>query len=199
MKLRILIVLAIWFLLDLFAFEAIKTATSISIIHSAYWLFDVALLVLMIYFGAKGNFASAPNKKMNWLMALVMLSIIPKLFISVFLIGEDIFRFVYSFFDSTEKDSFLVARNMWYNRIVLIFTLIPFFGIIYGVIKGKYAYKVQNVKLKFNNLPDAFHGFKITQLSDIHSGSFDNKKAVEKGIEMANAQKSDVIFFTGDW
>jgi hypothetical protein len=131
-------------------------------------------------------------------MALVMLSIIPKLFISLFLIGEDVFRFIYSFFDTTEKDSFLVARNIWYNRAVLMLTLIPFFGIVYGVIKGKYAYKVQNVKLKFKNLPDAFHGFKITQLSDIHSGSFDNKKGVEKGIEIANAQKSDVIFFTGD-
>jgi len=198
MKSRILIVLAIWFLIDLFAFQAITTATNTSFIHDAYWLFDIALLVLMIYFGAKGNFASGPNKKMNWLMALVMLSIIPKLFISLFLIGEDVFRFIYSFFDTTEKESFLVARNVFYNRAILLLTLIPFFGILYGVIKGKYAYKVQNVKLKFKNLPDAFHGFKITQLSDIHSGSFDNKKAVEKGIEMANAQKSDVIFFTGD-
>ena len=198
MKSRILLVLAIWFLIDLFAFQAITTATNISFIHDAYWLFDITLLVLMIYFGAKGNFASGPNKKMNWLMALVMLSIIPKLFISLFLIGEDVFRFIYSFFDTSEKDSFLVARNVFYNRAILLLTLIPFFGIVYGVIKGKYAYKVQNVKLKFKNLPDAFHGFKITQLSDIHSGSFDNKKAVEKGIEMANAQKSDVIFFTGD-
>ena len=180
MKSRILLVLAIWFLIDLFAFQAITTATNISFIHNAYWLFDVALLVLMIYFGAKGNFASGPNKKMNWLMALVMLSIIPKLFISLFLIGEDVFRFIYSFFDTTEKESFLVARNVFYNRAILLLTLIPFFGIVYGVIKGKYAYKVQNVKLKFKNLPDAFHGFKITQLSDIHSGSFDNKKAVEK-------------------
>ena len=204
MKSRILLVLAIWFFLDLFAFEAIKTATTglpeylITLAHSTYWLFDLSLLILMIYFGAKGNFASGPNKKMNWLMALVMLSIIPKLFISLCLIGEDIFRFVYSFFDATEKDSFLVPRSVWYNRFVLLLTLIPFIGIIYGVIKGKYAYKVQKVKLKFRDLPDAFHGFKITQLSDIHAGSFDNKTAVENGIALANAQQSDVIFFTGD-
>jgi len=201
---RIFVVLILWFLFDLFAFDAVKTASIglpdvwINSIHVAYWLIDIVLLGIIFYMVAKGKFAKGPNKKMNWLMALVMLSIIPKLFISLFLIAEDIFRVIYSFIDNSERDSFLITRNILWSRFVLLLTLIPVIGIIYGVWKGKYAYKVQKIKLSFDNLPDAFNGFKITQLSDIHSGSFDNKEAVERGIQLANEQKSDVIFFTGD-
>jgi predicted MPP superfamily phosphohydrolase len=64
--------------------------------------------------------------------------------------------------------------------------------------KGKYDYKVHKQTLYFDDLPDAFDGFTITQLSDIHSGSFDNTEAVQKGIDLAKAQKSDLFVFTGD-
>jgi len=201
---RIIFVLTIWFFFNLFAFEAVKTASIglpevwVNAIYASYWLFDVLLLTLIFYFVARGNFAKGPNKKMHWLMALVMLSIIPKIFVSLFLIAEDIFRFVYSIIFSGERESFLVERSVLFDRLILLLTLIPFFGIIHGVWKGKYAYKVNKVKLKFKNLPNAFNGFKITQLSDIHSGSLDNKEAVELGIKMVNEQQSDVVFFTGD-
>ncbi|HEY2581032.1 MAG TPA: metallophosphoesterase, partial [Mucilaginibacter sp.] len=58
--------------------------------------------------------------------------------------------------------------------------------------------KVHRETLYFNDLPDAFDGFTITQISDIHSGSFDNKAAVQRGIDLAKAQKSDLFVFTGD-
>jgi predicted MPP superfamily phosphohydrolase len=64
--------------------------------------------------------------------------------------------------------------------------------------KGKYNYKVHRTTLYFDDLPDAFDGFTITQLSDIHSGSFDNTEAMQRGIDLANAQKSDLFVFTGD-
>ncbi|MES1159809.1 MAG: metallophosphoesterase, partial [Bacteroidota bacterium] len=63
---------------------------------------------------------------------------------------------------------------------------------------GKYDYKVHRQTLYFDDLPAAFDGFTITQLSDIHSGSFDNTAAVRRGIELARAQKSDLFVFTGD-
>ena len=44
----------------------------------------------------------------------------------------------------------------------------------------------------------AFDGFTITQISDIHSGSFDNAAKVNYGIDLINKQQSDVILFTGD-
>jgi hypothetical protein len=66
------------------------------------------------------------------------------------------------------------------------------------MIKGKYDYKVHRQTLYFDDLPPAFDGFTITQLSDIHSGSFDNTAAVQRGIDLAKSQNSDLFVFTGD-
>ena len=75
---------------------------------------------------------------------------------------------------------------------------IPFLGILHGVLIGKYRYRVMKHTLEFDDLPEEFDGFTLTQISDIHSGSFDNKKKLEYGIELINQQNSDVILFTGD-
>ena len=74
----------------------------------------------------------------------------------------------------------------------------PLSGLLYGMFKGKYDYRVHRQTLHFTDLPEAFDGFTITQISDIHSGSFDNKAAVQRGIDLAKAQKSDLFVFTGD-
>ena len=63
---------------------------------------------------------------------------------------------------------------------------------------NKYNYKVRRVKLAFKNLPPAFKGLKILQVSDIHSGSFTDKAAVQRGVDMALKQHADIILFTGD-
>ena len=44
--------------------------------------------------------------------------------------------------------------------------------------KGKYNFKVLKYTLEFDDLPAAFDGYQITQISDIHSGSFDNKEKI---------------------
>ncbi len=71
-------------------------------------------------------------------------------------------------------------------------------ALTYGVVRGSHQYQVIRQKLTIANLPDAFKGLKIVQISDIHSGSFWSKKAVQKGIDMINAQQADMVFFTGD-
>lgn len=78
---------------------------------------------------------------------------------------------------------------------LFIATILLFF---YGMIRGKYAYRVIKHTLFFDDLPASFDGFTITQISDVHAGSFNNPKAVQKGIDMINAQRSDLFVFTGD-
>ncbi|MDE1193242.1 MAG: metallophosphoesterase [Arachidicoccus sp.] len=68
---------------------------------------------------------------------------------------------------------------------------------IYGF-SNKYNYRVRKIKLNFPNLPKSFKGLRMLQLSDIHSGSFNDKKAVHNGILMALKEKPDIILFTGD-
>lgn len=80
---------------------------------------------------------------------------------------------------------------------VLLGTL-PFVSFLYGITWGKYNFKVHNQPLEFDDLPDAFDGFRIAQISDIHSGSFANQDSVREGIKLLQEQKADVILFTGD-
>jgi predicted MPP superfamily phosphohydrolase len=66
------------------------------------------------------------------------------------------------------------------------------------MIWGKYAYRVIKQTLYFDDLPKAFEGFTVTQISDVHSGSLGSRKSVQKGIDLINAQQSDLFVFTGD-
>ncbi|MFN0290546.1 metallophosphoesterase [Pedobacter helvus] len=69
---------------------------------------------------------------------------------------------------------------------------------VYGIVKGKYAYRVIRHTLYFDDLPDAFEGFKLVQISDVHAGSLKNPKAVQRGIDLINRQQADLFVFTGD-
>lgn len=91
-----------------------------------------------------------------------------------------------------------ITRSDFLTRAGILVAAIPFTGLSWGIVSGAHNYRVRRQKLYLPNLPKAFHGMKIGQLSDIHSGSFYNKKAVLGGVEMLLAEKPDIIFFTGD-
>lgn len=90
-----------------------------------------------------------------------------------------------------------ITRFGFLARVGIVTGVVLFGNLVIGV-SNRYNYKVRRLKVKMNNLPVAFKGLKIAQLSDIHSGSFDNKQAVLDGVEMLMAEQPDVIFFTGD-
>ena len=64
--------------------------------------------------------------------------------------------------------------------------------------QSRHHYKIHRTTILFSDLPEEFDGFTITQISDIHAGSFTSKKGVQKGVNLVNAQNSDIIVFTGD-
>ena len=90
------------------------------------------------------------------------------------------------------------GRRKFIRQSGLFLAAIPFGSMLFGITKGKYNFKINKVKLALKNLPEAFDGFKLVHVSDIHSGSFDDKDAVIKGIQMINDQGADAILFTGD-
>ncbi len=75
---------------------------------------------------------------------------------------------------------------------------VPLAALTYGTISGVYDYRVIRRTLYLPNLPKAFDGIRLGQISDIHSGSFYNQKAVAGGVDMLMKEKADLIFFTGD-
>jgi predicted MPP superfamily phosphohydrolase len=188
MKQRILFTVALWLLVDLYFFQAIQTVTSNTSILWGYWLYDgIAGLALLLLASVRGLNQKYPAL-FSWLMGLMLISFIPKLCGIPILLLEDITRLFRGF----------PARSVWVSDVALVIAAIPFCGLLFGLTRGRHHYKIHKETLFFNDLPEAFDGFTITQLSDIHSGSFTSEKGVQKGLDLVNAQNSDVILFTGD-
>jgi predicted MPP superfamily phosphohydrolase len=90
-----------------------------------------------------------------------------------------------------------IPRSTFLNWLGVGVSSTLFFSLLYGF-GNKYKYQLVHKKVKINNLPEAFKGFKIIHISDIHSGSLKEKEAVQKGIELIQKQNADLILFTGD-
>jgi len=89
-------------------------------------------------------------------------------------------------------------RNVYWVEASFMLMLFTIFLFVYGMVFGKYNYKVISHTLYFKDLPDSFDGFKLVQISDVHAGSFNNPKAVQRGIDLINKQHADLFVFTGD-
>ncbi|WP_295771455.1 metallophosphoesterase [uncultured Mucilaginibacter sp.] len=138
----------------------------------------------------------------QWLLSIFITLLVTKVIFALVLLFNDVYRLIVAL--STKKEDrvngegFLPQRRKFVSKAAITAAAIPFASFWYAMLKGKYDYKVHKHTLYFEDLPEAFDGFTITQLSDIHSGSFDNADAVQRGIDLANAQKSDLFVFTGD-
>ncbi len=123
----------------------------------------------------------------------------PKLILAAFQVLDD-FRYTFQFAaKKITKSDKTIPRATFLNYIGAGFAGVAFSGLLYGVVQGKYDYRVENIKVKLNNLPDAFKGLRIVQISDAHLGSFVGQpKQVLAALQAINDQKPDLILFTGD-
>ena len=196
----LLIASAIIFVLEYYAFQAVKTVTKNRVIKWV-WL-GIGLLVylnlLYVIFSTPSN--SGQTKQFQMATGMMITILIPKVFILIILFGEDIVRLaqkIISWLGANPTQS-ISGRRKFISQMALGLAAIPFASFLYGIIQGRYNYKVLKYQLSFKDLPDAFNGFTITQISDIHSGSFTNKEKVQYGVDMINDQHSDLLLFTGD-
>lgn len=196
----IIIISLLIILLETYAFQAIKTVTKNKFIRYGWLLFGVLAYVNFFYVIFTSDRSSGQTKQFQWAFGFLLLALVPKLFILLFMLGEDLVRWIQkaiSYFSSNDTKE-LAGRRSFIAKLALGIAAIPFASLLYGIFKGKYNYKVLKYQLKFSDLPDAFDGFTITQITDIHSGSFTNKEEIQYGVDLINEQKSDVILFTGD-
>ncbi len=199
--LRWIIFVTIVLVVDFYAFQSIKTLTKNKIIHVFYWLLSFAVLINFVYKLSIINRSNGLNQSLMLAFGLLVLSITPKILALLVLFGEDIFRIVktgINYFSNSASSGFFPERREFVSKIALGIAAIPFTSVLYGMMRGKYNYQVISHTLYFDDLPNAFDGFKLTHISDIHSGSFDNPEKIAYGIDLINEQESDVILFTGD-
>jgi len=198
---RWIIFLAIFGAIDFYAFQAFKTAVKSSWLHYIYWVVNL-LVICNLAFRFYGLDRSDFSHSHGYAIAFFITLLLPKIILLVFMFGEDVIRWFSYGFNNDIRTTFnsqsLTSRRRFISQIALGIAAIPFASILYGIYKGKYNFKVLKYTLHFEDLPEAFDGYKITQFSDVHSGSFDNPKKVEYAIDLINEQQSNVILFTGD-
>jgi len=198
---RWILFIIFYILIDIYAFQAVRTLARNSWIHGVYVLPSILILAALIYQISNMGAGKVMNINTMYVFGIFLTFFVPKLIIVVFMFGEDMGRFFTGIFmkvAGSDEAQFMASRRKFVSTIALGIAAIPFASLLYGMIQGKYNYKVLKYVLEFEDLPGEFEGFTLTQISDIHSGSFDNRNKVEYAINLINEQKSDVILFTGD-
>jgi predicted MPP superfamily phosphohydrolase len=203
-----IILVAILLLLDIYVFMAVRGILSGSsgrtrgIVFSIYWVLS-AMVLLTILLLPYLNWQDWPVNVRSFVLTIIFGLVFAKLLVAVFLLLDDLRRGVQWVFKSftsgraTSSDIIHITRSRFLTQAAMLMGGGLFATILYGI-TNRYNYRVHKIKLAFKNLPPAFKGLRIVQISDVHSGSFGNKEAVAKGIAMINAQKADIVFFTGD-
>jgi uncharacterized protein len=92
-----------------------------------------------------------------------------------------------------------LSRRKFLSQIGIVIATVPAVGVMFGSIKGRFDFFTRYRKLSFPNLPAAFDGFRIIQISDSHLGSFhSNFDALQEVVDIINGHHPDIIVFTGD-
>lgn len=199
---RLLVFLLVFAIIETYAFQAFKTLVKNKTFLWAYAVLSLVLLLYIIYGFTQFDRSVGQTPSSLRTMGLMLLVYVPKILITLILLGEDVFRIligvVNHFVDYNNETTFLPSRRKFVSQVGLGLAAIPFLSLIYGIFEGKYNFKVIKQAIFFPDLPDAFDGFTITQISDVHSGSFDNPDKIEYAIDLINQQKTDLILFTGD-
>lgn len=199
MKTNFIILLAVFFIIEIYIYQAIRNITANNYIRIGYWVFTLLAYGIILYWILTFNKASRDHQQIQLMVSAMMIFVLPKLLSVMFLLIGDFTRFLeFGFKYFTAKENYFPERRKFISTTALaaagIFSALAIDGIIFG----KYRHTVRKVKLRFKNLPENFKGYKIVQISDVHSGSFFNPQKLQKAIDLINEQDADVVLFTGD-
>ena len=214
MIIRALIAIFLFVVIDIYLFDGIRTLTKSLIdsqertAHILYWSFSVVTVLLLI-----ALFISDLDTWPKWLkvysISFLVILVLSKMVVLVFLFIDDsgrLIRYAYQFFGAkTNADvgavvnpNISISRSEFLVKAGLLVASIPFISLLYGMTHGASNLTLKSKKIHLPNLPNAFDGLKVLQISDLHTGSFVNDKIIRTAVEMINEQKADLIFFTGD-
>lgn len=204
------IIVSIMILLDFYVFAALQSVTSSAsektrtFIFVLYWVVAISAIAGLVLFAyTDATFMS--KKVRTYLFATILAFVFAQILSTVFFLVDDVRRVIQwvaqkAFSSKTpvaQMEADTIPRSVFLNWMGLAAGTTLFGSLVYGF-TNKYNYRVKRVKLSFDNLPEAFNGLKLLHFSDVHSGSFMNKKAVEDGVQKIIDQNADLVIFSGD-
>ncbi|MGB4773889.1 MAG: metallophosphoesterase [Daejeonella sp.] len=209
--LGLIIIGVLLIIIDIYIYRAIRSVrpkwTNKKYLSFTYiWWGYTVLLLLGVFISI---FLNIKFMLRSVILVLFFVTFVSKIFILPFLFVDDLRRaFIWikrKLFPEKEKlyleesnNTQTIPRSEFLIKAGTLVAAIPLASLTYGIVSGAYDYRVRRKTLYFPNLPQAFDGIKLGQISDIHSGSFYDRKAVLGGVEMLLKEKPDFVFFTGD-
>jgi predicted MPP superfamily phosphohydrolase len=204
----LLIAFALLLLIDIYFYQAVLAVTKSwsplwrQVGRIGFWIPTILSFSALIWWQVADPYTINANVR-NWIITGVFATYFSKLIGIIFLLIDDLQRVVrWAAGLFQKKNEALpgepITRSQFLTQAAVIASAVPLGAMVYGIVSGAHDYRVRKVTVKLPNLPKAFDGLRIAQLSDIHSGSFFNKTAVKGGVEMVLNEKPDLIFFTGD-
>ncbi len=205
------IIALVIFLLDLYVFQALKTVSQQGsergrqAIFITYWVVSFFTIATMLSFPYL-QFLQTSKVFRNYVFAILIGLFLAKLIGSLFFVADDIRRgallLMNKIFPLTGAQ-YMGPEGQGIPRSTFLSWLgLGLGGTLFGTLLfgfgNKYNYQIKKIKLSFKNLPEAFKGMRMVHISDIHSGSFQDIRAVNKGIDLILKQQPDLIVFTGD-
>jgi uncharacterized protein len=209
--LGVIIFLGVMLSLDLYFFQAVKNVSqnlspkAKTIVYSIYWSITIIAVVgFLLFVYTEQSYLG--RKVRTYLFSIIIGLFLAKMVALVFFLVDDLRRSIQwiagkLFFNNTDVDSMNtengISRSVFLSWLGIAAGSTLFGSLLYGF-SNQYKYQVKKVKLAFDNLPASFKGLRIVHISDVHSGSFMDKKAVQHGIDLIMKENADLIFFTGD-
>ena len=188
----------LFFLLNWYVWGGLQIVAQQSYVGPVFWT-TITLIAFALLYVLQGMQQRGMGLFFKIATHTFLVLFVSEILFSLVLLLADIYRGTFGLIGWVGQHHFLAPLRspQWVTVGVVVF-ISSVLLFLYGILKGKYAYRVIKHTLYFKDLPKAFDGFTITQISDVHSGSFSNAKAVQKGIDLVKAQQSDLFVFTGD-
>lgn len=198
MKQNFFILIGIFFLLEFYVYQALKTLVS-NLYGRVFYLGVTLVIYIIICYNLLQINRNTDANRLYIVATLFFVAVVPKILAAVFLLIDDILRVsLWGFEYFTSNSTHLPERRKFLSWMGLGLAGVVSALVLDGVVFGKYRHRVRKVKLKIKNLPASFKGYKVIQISDVHSGSFSNPEKLRDAINLINEQNADLVLFTGD-
>ena len=200
-----ILIISLYFLVDFYVFQVVRLLTEDQSAASkrawfiVYWSFSIIALSGVALYNQLDPHSFKSLRVI--LTSLFFVNVVSKVFAALFLVADDFRRgitWLFQYVGSGDEAPTSTSRSAFMGKAALIAGATPVAVFSFGIVSGAHDYRVRKRTIHFPNLPKAFDGIRIGQLSDIHTGSFFNKTAVAGGVDLLNSQKPDLVCFTGD-
>jgi len=150
--LRLILFIVAVVALDIYAYQAFRFLVKSKWGTILYFLITLFIIGGMIYQFSTGGRRNMSGLTQFFIVSFVIL-LVCKLVIILTMFGEDIFRFFKAIYNKTTGTSGKVipSRRKFVSQLALGLAAIPFASVLYGVLKGRYNFKVLKYELAFDD------------------------------------------------